>query len=236
MAKKDLHDFLEFTVSGCYYDSKKETVDFENIKICIPDCDEEEGVGSMHLRGRYVTKALKAAVDKKGNPKYPTRVEKIRQVHVDDVQPTKGTLSFLGKDIKELNIDEMQDLATSKDLRFIPLPGSGLSKRDMSIRTYVAYSDKILGKKIEYQEEGFNFAKLPSIILDSAGRSETSGKISNEEMIQQEQAAPPTDYGQRDNPKDRFTLDELKSIAATKDIRHGDDVKFDELYNVLFSG
>ncbi len=235
VSKEAIHDFLEFTVSGCYYDSKKETVDFENIKVLVPGCDEENGVGSMHVRGRYVVKALKAVLDKNGDQKYPKRVEKMRQVFIDDCVPAKGWLSFVGKDIKELSIDEMQDLATSKDLRFIPLPNSGLSKRDMLIRTYVAYSDKVLEKTIKFQEEEFNYARLPSIILDSASRTEQSGKITNEEIIEREQAAPPIAYGERDKPENRFTLEELRTIADSKNIRYAPDTEFKELYNTLFS-
>ena len=234
-ANEAIHDFLEFTISGCYYDSKKETIDFEGVKIKIPACDEDKGIGSMHVRGRYVIKALRQAVDKDGNPKYPKRIEKIRQVFVDDVVKVKGRLSFVGKDIKELSVDEMQDLATSKDLRFIPTPQSGMSKRDMLIRTYVAYADKVLEKTIKWQEENFNFAKLPSIILDATSRSEESGKITNEEMIDMERNSKPTSYGQRDNPEDRFTLEELKTIADSKNIRYANDVEFKDLYSALFS-
>ena len=234
-ANEAIHDFLEFTISGCYYDSKKETIDFEGVKIKIPACDEENGIGSMHVRSRYAAKAIKQAVDKNGDPKYPKRIEKIRQVFIDDVVKTKGRLSFVGKDIKELSIDEMQDLATSKDLRFVPTPQSGMSKRDMLIRTYVAYADKVLMKTIKWQEDTFNFAKLPSIILDATSRSEDSGKISNEEMINMENNGKATNYGQRDNPEDRFTLEELKTIAESKNIRYSDDVEFKELYGTLFS-
>ena len=200
-----------------------------------PGCDEENGVGSMHLRSRYVERALKKVLDEKGELKYPQRIEKIRQIFVDDCVPTKGWLSFVGKDIKELSIDEMQDLATSKDLRFIPLPNAGLSKRDMLIRTYVAYSDKVLGKTIKHQEANFNYAKLPSIELNARPRIETSKKITNEEIIKREQEAQTTEYGEKDNPKNRFTIEELKAVADSKNIRYDNGVEFADLYRVLFS-
>ncbi len=234
-AQEAPHDFLEFTVSGSYYDSKKETIDFEGIKIRIPACDEERGIGSMHLRSRYVEKALRQELDKNGDVKYPKRIEKVRQVFVDDCKSAKGRLSFVGKNIKELTIEEMQDLATSKDLRFIPNPGSGMSKRDMQIRAYVAYSDRILKKTIKWQEESFNFAKLPGIILTEEARSEESGKISNEEMIDMERTAKATGYGEKDSPETRFTLEELKTIADSKSIHYAADVEFKELYSTLFS-
>lgn len=225
--------FLEFTVSGCYYDSRKETVDFEDIKIRIPGDDEE--IGEMHVMSRYMAKAIRSELNKNGDPKFPKRVEKIRQVFVDDVVSTTGKLSFVGKNIKDLSVDEMQDLAAYKDLRFIPLPNAGLSKRDMLIRAYVAYCEIVLRRKIKYQEDGFNFAKLPAIILDGSGRIEVGEKITNEEMITQEQTATTTGYGQKDNPRDRFTIEELKTLADSKSVRYSADVEFKELYSQLFS-
>lgn len=225
------HKFLEFTISGCYYNSRKETIDFEDVKGKIPYCDEENGVGSMHVRSRYAVKWIKEAVDSKGEKLYPERIEKIRQVFIDDVQPATGTLSFVGKNIKELSIDEMQELAVAKDLRFIPIPGKGLSKRDMLIRAYVAYAEKVLFKKIKWQEPDFNFSALPDIILDDKTRVEEGGKISNDEMIEREMSSKRTD-----SPKARFTIEELKTIADSKNISYSDDVEFSDLYNTLFSG
>lgn len=228
--------YLEFTISGAYYNSRKETVDFENVKGRIPFCDEESGIGSMHVRDRFAAKWIKEALNEDGEPKYP-RIEKLRQVHIDDVREVTGTLPFVGKDIKELSIDEMQELAVAKDLRFIPLPNSGMSKRDMLIRAYVAYSDKVLKKKVEWQKEEFNFMQLPSIILDSVSRREQSGKISNDEMIniERDKMAQPTELGAKDNPKERFSLEELKTLADEKNISYPENVEFDDLYSVLFS-
>lgn len=230
----DKHRFLQFTISGSYYNSKKEIVDFDGLVGKIPDCDEDNGVGSMHVRGRFAEKWIREAVDADGKKKFPERVHKLRQVFVDDVQPTTGTLSFVGKNIKDLNVDEMQELAVAKDLRFIPLPGAGLSKRDMLTLCYVAYSEKVLLKKVKYQEEGFNFAKLPAITLTADSRRETSGKLTNDDIIALEQRPTLTELGGRDDPKARFTLAELKQVADSKQIEYPTDVSFDELYSHLF--
>lgn len=227
--------FLEFTLSGCYYNFRKEKIDFDDVKVKIPYCDEENGVGSMHVRRRFAAKAVKAEKNPDGTAKYPERIERMCQVYIDDIQETTGTLSFVGKDIKTLDIYQMQELAVAKDIRFIPLPSSDMSKRDRLIRTYVGYSDKILKKKVKWQEEGFNFAKLPAIILEGSGRFETHQKITNEEMIEQEQSAPSTELGKSDNPKNRFTIEELKMLADGKGIEYPDDVEFNDLYSHLFS-
>ncbi len=190
----------------------------------------------MHVRGRFAEKWVRDAVNPDGTKKYPERIHKMRQVFIDDVKLTEGTLSYVGKDIKELSVDEMQDLAVAKDLRFIPLPSSGISKRDMLIRTYVAYAEKVLLKKIKYQEDGFNFSKLPSIILDAKFRKEISQKLSNEEILEREQAPTKTALGGKDDPKARFTMDELRQVAEQKNIEVLDGTTFDELYSQLFSG
>lgn len=230
--------YLEFTISGNYHNAKKEIIDFDNVVGKIPFCDENNLVGSMHVRGRFAEKWVKEAVNPDGTKKYPERIHKMRQVEVDDVKVTTGTLSFVGKDIKDLSVDEMQELAVAKDLRFVPLPNSGMSKRDMLIRTYVAYAEKVLEKKIKYQEEDFNFFKLPSIILDGALRQESSKKMTNEEIIEREQQPTRSGLGEKDDPRSRFSLGELKQIAAQKqhvyDHNKADDALFDELYKEFF--
>lgn len=228
--------FLKFTISGEYYNSKKEKIDFDRVVGVIPYCDEENGVGSMHVRGRYAARWIKEALKPDGSKLYPDRIEKIRQCHIDDVEEVTGTLSFVGKDIKELTIEEMQDLATSKDLRFIPVPNTGYSKRDMLIRAYVAYADKVLRKKVKWQDADFVFAKLPPIILNATPRKEVSKKITNEEIIEREQNAKMTKYGEKDDPKNRFTLAELMILADNKQIEYdAQEVTFDELYAKLFT-
>lgn len=232
------HRFLEFTISGSYYNSKKETIDFENVKGKIPFCDEESGIGSMHVRGRFAAKWVREALDKNGDAKFPDRIEKMRQIFIDDVQETTGTLSFVGKNLKELSIDEMQELAVAKDLRFVPLPKAGMSKRDMQIMTYVAYSEKVLLQKIKWQEEGFNFAKLPDIVLDATGRRELSQKLSNDEMIDlhADKMKQPVGLGEKDDPKKRFTEGELRKILTDKRVAFDPNSTFDELYAMAFSG
>jgi len=224
---------LEYTISGSYYNSKKEAIDFGPLKGTIPFCEIE--VGDMHVRGRYAAKWIKEAVNSNGEKLYPERLEKLRQCFIDDVQETTGTLSFVGKNIKELSNDEIQDLATSKDLREIPLPNGGFSNRDVLIRAYAAYSKKILKKEIKYQEETFNFAKLPPLILTGEGRTETMRTFSNEEILDLEaKQGKPTEYGKRDDPKSRFTIEELKEIADGKNYEYAEDVDFDTLYKALF--
>lgn len=233
--KKEPHKFLEFTISGSYYNSKRESFDFENVVGKIPYCDEEGGVGSMHVRGRFAAKWIREARNEDGTLKYPERIEKLRQVFIDDVRETTGTLSYVGKSIKELDIHELQELATAKDLRGIPLPNSGMSKRDVLIRAYADYSHRVLGKKIDYQAADFNFAKLPDITLDDAYRVETQEKISNEEILEMAQKPTVSAMGEKDDPKKVFSIEELRQVADSKKIKWDESTSFDELYNNIFA-
>lgn len=223
--------YLEFTISGAYYNSRKELVDFDNVVGRIPMCNEDQGVGSMHVRGRFWRRWVKEATDPKtGELRYPQSIFKKHTVHIDDVKEVRDTLPFIGKDLKELSVEEMQHLAVAKDLRFIPRPDQPLDLRTRRIRTYAAYSEKILRKTVKWQDENFNFSKLPSVILtDRSTRRDDAKKISNEKMIEMEQENASTE-------KQEYTLDELKRLADENEIQYPDDVEYSDLYSALFSG
>ena len=63
MAKETKHRMLKVTISGSYYNSKKEKVDYDKVTGVIPWCDEDQGLVTMHVQGRYVRKWIKDAVD-----------------------------------------------------------------------------------------------------------------------------------------------------------------------------
>lgn len=219
--------FYLFTVSGSYHNSKREICDFEGVKLTVPFNVEEVAV--MHMQSRYVMRALRS------HKKYQEeRVHHIRQVFVDNVEVVEGALSFVGKKLKELSDDEMQDLATALDLRGIPLPKhqSGMSLRDMRVRAYKEYTEKFLQvapRKLEDVENGFG--SLPDFTLDAVQRADKSGKISNEEIIEKEQSHKETG----NDPTKIFTFDELKKMAAQKGIAVHPSEGFKEVYGKLFN-
>lgn len=222
--------FYQFTISGSYHNSKKEICDYEGVVVKVPFTELEE-IAVMHLQSRYAMVAIR------NDERYKEdRVHHLRQVFVDKTEIVEGNLSFVGKDLKELTDEEMQDLATAKDLRGIPLPKqqSSMSLRDMRVLTYIAYSEKVLGKEIDSktrEEITNNFAKQPSIIVDGAGRVETTGKVSNDEMIEDEQR----NTGEGSKPEDRFTLIELKTLARQKQISFDENTKDEKkLFNYLY--
>lgn len=239
---------LKVTISGSYRTASGEIVDFDGVTGTIPHVDED--LAKMHVRGRYAHPWVKNAKKKDGEKAYEERIDSMRQVFIDHIEEVEGESSFAGKNIKELTFEELQDLATAKDLRRIPLPKdiSGVDLREMRAQAYMDYASSVLGlddtakvdqdnpqpveERINPGMEGYNFAALPDIKLDGERRRDTSQKITNEEMIRAEQKQ--TKLGS--TPKSTLTLDDLKELAKTKKIPFHPNIGFDALYDKLYKG
>jgi hypothetical protein len=222
---------LEVTISGNYKTANNDIVEFEDLKGVIPFTDDEHA--AMHVRRRYAVPWVKAALKKDGEKLYPARVEKMRQVWIDDIKEVKGKLSFAGKDIKEMSYEELQDLATAKDIRLIPLPKevSGMSLREARTRAYAGYSEIVLNETIDFRASGFNFAKLPPLVVgDTNSRIEKSEKLTNDEVIEAEinNPDPVSKVGSK------LTLEELKALADSKNIKYHHNIGFDKLHAKLY--
>jgi hypothetical protein len=220
-------ELIEVTISGSYRNSKKEHIDYDGVKFLMPAIDEETRL--MHIKTRYALASINA------DPRYKEeRAASLRQVFIDDVKPVKGKPSFLGKKIKELTDPEMQDLATAKDLRGIPAPSkqSGLSLREMRIRAYAEYVEKVLKLgAVKWREPDFNFAAQPDFeIKDAAARKEKAVKVTNEEFLENESRNTSLD---KDDPSSRFTLKELQQLAQSKNIDY-DGLSLEQLYAKLY--
>lgn len=213
---------LEFTISGSYKTAQKDIIDFENVKGIVPFQDEE--IATMHVRSRYVSRWIKEMKNSEGKPMYPERIQRVRETHIDDIKETTGKLSFVGKDIKDLTFEELQDLALAKDLRRVPLY-KATDLRQTRVVAYVDYSDKILKNQINHNEEGFNFAKLPSIILDGGTRKETEKKLTNEEIL---------DHEANKLAGTTLTRKDMEAIAKDKNISFHPNISDAKLYERLY--
>lgn len=221
-------------ISGSYRASNKDVIDFDDLVVYLPYTDED--VALMHIRGRYAVMAITKAKKQDGEKRFPLRVEDLRQVFIDSLKVVEGDqFSFVGKDIKELDYDELQDLATAKDLRRIPLPKelSGVSLREMRSTAYASYSEEILGTKKIDDEQLARFHDLPEIKADGVTRRDRTIKMSNDEIIDREQAKQDLIGGKS---KDNLTMAELKHLAQTKNVKFYDSISFDELYAKVMGG
>jgi len=221
---------LKVTISGSYKTSQGEIVDFEDVSGVIPFVDEAHAMQVM--RRRYAATWISGMRTKDDKKVYPERIDSVRQVFLDDIVETEHNFSYVGKDIREMSFDEIQDLGTAKDLREAPLPKnvSGMSLREAREKTYLAYSKVILRNPINHHLEGYNFAKLPKIIVDGDIREETSGKITNDDIIAQEQKIS------QGTTKTALSMDDLKKIAADRGIEVHHRTGFDTLHAQIFGG
>lgn len=222
---------LKVTISGSYRTAKGDIIDFEDVKGSIPKVDEDLAI--MHVRSRYAVMWINESKNKDGDKLYPQRVDAIRQVFVDDIKEANSNFSYIGKDIKEMSYRELQDLATAKDLRKVQLPKelSGISLREMRQAAYVAYSENVLKEEIDVNAEGFNYMKLPALVIDGGVCRDASNTFTNDEIIDQEQKNKDTG-----SSKENYTLKDLKKMADNKNVPYHNSIGFDALYIKLFGG
>lgn len=235
-------DALKVTISGTYKGSNGDIIDFEDLTGVIPFTDESRA--KMHVQSRCACEWLRKALNEEGKRVYPIRVDMVRQVFIDELEPTQHNFSFVGKDIKKMNYEELQDLAISKDLRRINLPKmvSGVDIREMRTNAYLDYSAKVLGIVIDDRKplsihsdeiDGanvFNFAKLPPITVDGEYRADTSKRISNDDVIAMEQK--PMDVNE--TPQHNMTLEELRQICKENGVDFHHNEKVETLYKRLY--
>lgn len=224
---------LKFKISGSYRNSRREVIDFDNVVGTIPY--NREDIATMHVIDRYAVMWVKNSVDKDGNKTYPERIESMRQVFVEAMKEVDAELSFMGKDIKEMDHEELQDLATHKDLRQIPLPReiSDMSLREIREEAYVAYSDCIEKTNLSHERKQgtFKYYEAPPIYPSEGHRFDASVKLTNDEVLKFEE-----EMDINATPKTNMTIDDLQNLAREKNIPFTDSMGFDALYEKIFGG
>jgi len=227
------------TISGSYRkDLKGGYVDFSKVTGIVPLVDEE--VLNQQVRKRYAAMWLSSEENRR---KFPEGVKSIREVHVDKAEVVEvDQFSFVGKDIMDLDYEELQDLAVMKDLRSVPLYKKSSLRRTQDV-AYAAYALNVLKlqaknntkeaenewrRLTDIRFDGFNASKNPPIIIDGQAHVDTTQRMTNEEIIGYEQKSP-------SDPKQTLTLPELKEIAKMKNIPHAPNIGFEALYARIFS-
>lgn len=200
------------TISGSYRTKNDEIVDYADITGVVPDCDADT-LQSV-LQNRYAEMWLVKSGVKE-------RVYSIRTTYLDKVEKLEGKPSFVGKDLKELTFEEMQDLATAKGLRSVPLWRAG-SLREAQIKTYKVYSSEILKKKTP---EDVTYDELPSIILD--------GKIKINDVAPKAVIEADEEELPEETPSE-LSFEDLKRIADSKGIKYHPNIGYDTLYTKVY--
>mgnify|MGYP003385335116 CR=1 FL=1 len=221
---------LKITISGSYRTADHKVVDYQAVSGIIPFCDED--VAFMHIKSRY------APIWITTDGRYQKdRVYSVRETYVDSIEEIEHEFSYVGKDIKLMTAEELQDLATAKDLREIPLWRKGSVRHAQNI-AYAQYSKLVLGKKIDHRKEGFNVAKLPPIIVGAEIRKDTTRKMTNDEYLSRAETnnVSDSDEFEDDELEDEtaLTLPELKEIAKRKGITFHPTIGRDALYKRVY--
>jgi hypothetical protein len=213
---------LKVIISGDYSKSDKDIIDFSGVTGIIPYCPE--GMILSVVRFRYAARWIA------DSGKYKDKVSRIRTCYVDDFQEVQADFSFVGKDIKQMTYEELQDLAVNKSLRDIPVYKNS-SLRETQLRAYIAYTERVPEKDcgylhqdrwISYKDEGFNFAKLPELFVDANFVAPVVNKETNEEIISREGQGKPA------------TLEALKIVARNANIPVKGNLSYDQLYKRIY--
>jgi hypothetical protein len=172
------------------------------------------------------------------NPeKYKERLKRIREVfghetlEDDVVMVPVETFSYIGKDIKKMNFEELQQLSAANDLRKVPLFNK-TSLRAAQEVAYVEYSEKVLRKPIDRKDPKFNYSKLPALVVGADIHTDKSEKITNEEMIEREQNI--RDLTSTEDTT--LTVEDLRAMADEKGIYYHPNTGRAKLYKMLFGG
>lgn len=203
----------KITVSGNYRKAQRGIVDFSNLSGIVPGADED--VLMMHVMSRYVP----MWVDK--DPKYKDRLTSVREVFIDTIEEVKEhKFSFIGKNIQDMTMEELQDVATAFDLRSIPLykKASLNATREAACIEYLA---KVSGNIIDTKDPRYDYAALPLIKTEDKVRRDKTGKVTSEEYFSMQA------NGEMD-------LESLKKLADSKGIVYSPNIGYDKLYSRIF--
>ena len=117
---------LKVTISGSYRSANRQIESFDGVVGLMPNLAEDKAT-QMAIK-RYARIWVSQEKNKDGEPKYK-HIANIRQVFVDSIEDNeenpKAVLSYVGKNIMEMNFEELQDLAAANDLNGVPLYKTG---------------------------------------------------------------------------------------------------------------
>lgn len=241
---------LKATISGSFKASDGEIESFDRVVGYLPALDDAKAQQMIIKRYAMIWVSQTMKKDARGNdieePKYK-RVDRIRQVFVDEVIDEEGKqLSYVGKAIMDMNFEELQDLASAKDLAAIPLYKKTSLQQARRI-AFAEYASKVLdwkdtvqeGKKIkevpvDWRSSGFNPSKYPVIIADAEIRRSGEHIADIEESIDRENLVMQGKAVNTPAAPSRLTIDHLKAIAKDKGIEFSANIGYDTLYKRIY--
>lgn len=246
---------LKVTISGSFKASDNEIESFDGVVGIIPRLNTEPPEGERLSKAEqmvirryalvWVQKARKKGLDGKELPeegKYK-RVQRIRQVFIDSIDDNEpendGVLSYVGKNIMEMNFEEIQDLASANDLSGVPLykVGSLQQARRVAWSEYARKVLKAVGEEYIWTNQSFNPSKHEPIIADGVIRLASDHVATIEESLDRENLVMQGKAKQNvtDPTRSKLTLDQLKAIADERKIGYHKSIGYDALYKKIYA-
>lgn len=240
---------LKVTISGSYRSANRQIESFDGVTGLMPVLEEDK-VNQMATR-RYAKIWVSQEKNKEGEPKYK-HISNIRQVFIDSIEDNEekpnAVLSYIGKDIMEMNFEELQDLAAANDLSGVPLykVGSLVTARRIAFSEYAIkvlqleeYAREDKAEKFnlyDHRTSGFNPKKFEPIIADDKIRRLDDKKRSIEEGIDAELQPVRRKGGKPvDEPATpRMTFTQLKAIATQRNIDFNKGISYENLYKKIY--
>jgi hypothetical protein len=153
-----------------YYKAGNDDIDF-NESVLIPECDEEKILANVQNRvvHRYFANS--------GKP-----FTRLVKCWVDKYEKVNKDPAFVGKSIKEVDWDDIQDMAIAFDLN-VPLYRA-CSLREARIAVYKEYCSKVKGMNLD---ANFNLVDaIDFTVGEKKANSRTSVKKATEDNLQGE--------------------------------------------------
>lgn len=202
------------TISGDYLSEDKKHIDFQGVVGIVPALEDD--LLLQAVRTRY------AAMWLLNSKEYPARIKKLRGCYVDSQEAIEHNFSFVGKDIKEMTYEELQDFAAANQIRRIPLY-KNMPLRQCRAIAYVEYANKVNGMRLSEKSEGFDFAKLPKLVATEEIHNDRVFVKNNEQVLEEEA-----------KQTSALTIEDLKQILTERGVQFDKRLGFDKLYALAF--
>lgn len=201
------------TASGDYATEDYKRVDFSGLQGIIPAVDRD--LAEQALRMRYAPMWLSQS------EKYTQRMKKLRGCFMDSMEEIDYEFSYVGKDVKELSYEELQDLATALQLRRVPLYKKSSLQETRRI-AYVEYSNKLRKTHLSEKSDEFDYASLPPLIV--------------EEQIINTRVIPKTNTQVLDEIQKgmEYTIDDLRNMLTERGVKFDKRLGYDRLFELAF--
>lgn len=246
---------LKVTVSGSYTASDKEIESYDNVTGIIPRLRTEPAKGDKISKADQMIIRRYAVIwvgqaRKKGADGKPTeeakykRVTRMRQVYIDSIEDNEdnptAVLSYVGKNVMQMNFEELQDFAAANDLSGVPLykVNSLAHARRVAWSEYARKVLKYVGPEFMWTNEEFNPHQHEPIIADDKIRMSGIHVASIDETLDREatrRSVKPEEQPADASTGSRLTFDQLKAIADEKKISFHKGISFDALYKKVYS-